>query len=88
MTYMDKIRAIQAKVRACVPLTDAETKTIREYASRKANPRRFQGDVHAWCEKHDSRAPEDWLYLVLDGTYSIEEMRAAILENRTPREGQ
>lgn len=35
MTYMDQIRAIQAKVRAFVPLTDAETAMIKEYANAK-----------------------------------------------------
>ena len=46
----------------------------------------FNGDVHAWCERHDQHDPAAWLALVLDGTYSAEEMRAAILANRPPKE--
>jgi hypothetical protein len=48
----------------------------------KPNP--FNGDVHAWCESHDQYAAEDWLYLVLDGTYTVDEMRAAVLADRAP----
>lgn len=44
----------------------------------------FDGDVHAWCERHDSYDPATWLCLVLDGTYSVEEMRAAIRADRAP----
>lgn len=44
----------------------------------------FNGDVHAWAETHDQYAAEDWLHLVLDGTYTVAEMRAAILADRDP----
>lgn len=44
----------------------------------------FDGDVHAWCERHDQYDSAAWLYLVLDGTYSVTEMRAAILADRDP----
>jgi hypothetical protein len=41
-------------------------------------------DVHAWAERHDSESAEGWLFLVLNGDVSIEEMRAAICEDRAP----
>ncbi len=41
-------------------------------------------DVHAWAERHDSKSAEGWLFLVLNGDVSIEEMRAAICEDRAP----
>ncbi len=44
--------------------------------------------VDAWCEVHDNEAIQGWLTSVLDGTYSVEEMRAAVLEDRQPRRGK
>lgn len=41
-------------------------------------------DVHAWAERHDGESAEGWLFLVLNGDVSIEEMRAAICEDREP----
>lgn len=38
--------------------------------------------VSAWCEVHDNHPVEGWLCLLLDGTCSVEEMRAAILADR------
>ena len=46
----------------------------------------FRGDVYTWCAQHDQHSPEGWLYLVLDGTVGLEEMRRAILEDRAPKE--
>lgn len=40
--------------------------------------------VEAWCEKHDNESTEGWLTLLLDGTCSVDEMRAAVLEGRQP----
>lgn len=40
--------------------------------------------VSDWCEHHDNHPTEGWLALVLDGTYSVAEMRAAILADRAP----
>ena len=60
----------------------------REIASaltKRAKRGAFEGDIHAWAERHDQHAPEDWLHYVLDGTYSVPEMRAAILADRAPR---
>lgn len=37
-----------------------------------------------WCEAHDNHAAEGWLCLLLDGTYSVDELRAAILAERSP----
>lgn len=37
-----------------------------------------------WCESFDNYAAEGWLCLVLDGTYSVAEMRAAISAGRSP----
>lgn len=41
-------------------------------------------DVRAWTARHDSESAEGWLFLVLNGDVSIEEMRAAICEDREP----
>lgn len=38
-----------------------------------------------WCEQFDNYAAEDWLAQLLDGTYSLDEMRAAVLQDRQPR---
>ena len=51
----------------------------------KSKSKKFNGDVYAWCEHHDNHSPEGWLYLVLDGTISLEEMRRAVLEGRSPK---
>jgi hypothetical protein len=40
--------------------------------------------VFAWCEAHDSDPAEGWLVDVLNGTYTLDEMRAAVLEGRRP----
>lgn len=42
--------------------------------------------VASWCEIHDQHPAEGWLASVLDGTYTVAEFRAAILEGRDPRE--
>lgn len=52
--------------------------------------------VCAWCKDHNSdprwkplesfMAAEGWLAYLLDGTYSLDEMRAAVLEDRRPQE--
>jgi hypothetical protein len=57
-------------------------------ASKRATAasRTFDGDVYAWTERHDNYDPAAWLYFVLDGTYSVPEMRAAILADRAPKE--
>jgi hypothetical protein len=41
--------------------------------------------VSAWCEQHDQHPVEGWLCMLLDGTVTVAELRAAILEDRTPR---
>ena len=41
--------------------------------------------VLAWCEEHDQHPAEGWLLLLLHGTLSVVELRAAILEKRSPR---
>lgn len=41
--------------------------------------------VLAWCEAHDQEPAEGWLCLLLDGSLSVDELRAAILEGRDPR---
>lgn len=40
--------------------------------------------VLTWCETNDNHAAEGWLCLLLDGTYSADELRAAILADRAP----
>jgi len=42
--------------------------------------------VDAWCEVHDNESIQGWLTSVLDGTFSVEEFRAAVLEDRRPRQ--
>ncbi|HSX23017.1 MAG TPA: hypothetical protein VLE97_09610 [Gaiellaceae bacterium] len=42
--------------------------------------------VYEWCEQHDSHPTEGWLLALLDGTYSVDELRAAILADRSPEE--
>jgi hypothetical protein len=37
-----------------------------------------------WCEENDNHPTEGWLLLLLDGTYSVDELCAAILANRAP----
>src|SRR5574342_571749 len=37
-----------------------------------------------WCEQHDSHPTEGWLLALLDGSYSVDEMRAAVLAGRAP----
>jgi hypothetical protein len=37
-----------------------------------------------WCEQHDGHPTEGWLLSLLDGSYSVDEMRAAILADRAP----
>lgn len=44
--------------------------------------------VDAWCEVHDNESIQGWLTSVLDGTYSVAEMRAAVLEDRRPQGGK
>lgn len=38
--------------------------------------------VLAWCQEHDMHPAEGWLVSLLDGSISLVEMRAAILEDR------
>lgn len=45
-------------------------------------------EVYEWCERHDGHPTEGWLALLLDGTYSVEEMRAAVLADRAPEEAK
>lgn len=40
--------------------------------------------VYEWCERHDSHPAEGWLLALLDGSYSVDEMRDAILAGRAP----
>jgi hypothetical protein len=40
--------------------------------------------VLAWCEANDNHPTEGWLLLLLDGTHTVDELRAAILADRTP----
>jgi len=56
-------------------------------SSPKAKAPTFD-QVCAWCEDHDSDPAEGWLAYLLDGTYSLDEMRAAVLEDRRPKEVQ
>lgn len=40
--------------------------------------------VYEWCEQHDNHATEGWLLALLDGSYTVDELRAAILADRAP----
>jgi len=62
------------------------TKRKTSKKSKREGAVTFDGDVFAWCEEHDNHAAEAWLGLLLDGSISLDEMRAAVLENRAPRE--
>jgi hypothetical protein len=69
-----------------VPEMRAAILADRAPKKSSAKKTKFKGDVHAWTEHHDNYDPAAWLYFVLDGTYSVSEMRAAILADRAPRE--
>lgn len=40
--------------------------------------------VHAWCDQYDNHPTEGWLLALLDGSYTVDELRAAILADRAP----
>lgn len=50
----------------------------------KKSPNPTFDQVSAWCDHHDNHAIQGWLTLLLDGTYSVDEMCAAVLADRSP----